>query len=275
MTNKGILPNISFKDKSVLITGGTRGIGLDLGLAFGSLGARCVLTYRWGGHEDSDIVDQFKKVGAPEPTIVQADVINKEDTQSLMGILKEHFQSLDIFISNVSASMLIRGFDDYSLKALKKSISYSVWPLVDYFQSIEKVLGAFPKYTMAISSTGPDDYSYGYDFVASSKACVETLCKYLTYRTKRNKNVIINAIRTRAIRTQAFKETFGADFEDFIKKQNVPENYWIDCREISNAIIALCSGYCDGIQGQVINVDRGTRFFDNFMEQYTRHEKSK
>jgi hypothetical protein len=33
-----------------------------------------------------------------------------------------------------------------------------------------------------MSSSGPDAYSPGYEFVAASKAVLETLCRYATYR---------------------------------------------------------------------------------------------
>ena len=37
-----------YRDKVVLITGGTKGIGLACGLAFARQGAQVVLTHRWG-----------------------------------------------------------------------------------------------------------------------------------------------------------------------------------------------------------------------------------
>lgn len=263
-------PKLSFAEKTVLITGGTRGIGLNLALTFASLGAFCVMTYRWGEHDEADLKQQFATLNAPEPLFIQADVANNEDTLQLMQCLKEKVSTVDILISNVSASLVIRSFDDYSFHALKKSLSYSAWPLVSYFKHLKKTFGHYPKYVMAISSTGPDSYTYGYDFVAASKAVLETFCRYLSYRLKKE-DVVINAVRSRAIKTQSFGQTFGNDFDKFANEL-VPSNYWIESQELSNTIIALCSGYCDAIKGQVITVDRGTSFFDNYMDIYTRHE---
>ena len=44
-----------FRGKAVLVTGGTRGIGLATGLAFGRRGADVTLTYKWGA-EDEDAI---------------------------------------------------------------------------------------------------------------------------------------------------------------------------------------------------------------------------
>lgn len=265
------MSSLDFTGKTVLITGGTRGIGLETGLAFGQRGARCILTYRWGEHEEHAILAQFAERGAPPPLVVQADVANQEDTLALMQLLKQEVPKVDVFINNVSVSMRIHSFEDYSLKGLKQSISYSSWPLVGYTLQLKETFGQYPKYVMAVSSTGPDHYSFGYDYVAASKTVLEILCRYLNYRL-RGEGVVINAVRSRAIKTRTFAETFGEELAPFVQKF-VPDNYWIQPEELAGALVALCSGYCDGVSGQILNVDRGTSFFDNFMDLYTRHQR--
>ncbi len=266
-------PFLNFSGKTVLITGGTRGIGLETGLSFGKRGALCILTYRWGDHDEQAIYEQFEAQKAPKPILVQADVSNNDDTKTFLEGLKGKINKIDIFISNVSSAMVINSFEDYTLKGLKQSISYSTWPMVSYTKEIFKVYGQYPKYIMGISSTGPDDYSIGYDFVAASKTIMEVFVKYLNYRLREH-DVVINAVRSRAIKTKSLEATFGKDLENFAK-QFVPDNYWIQPEELAEAIVALCSGYCDSITGQTLSVDKGTSFFDNLMEIYTRSQKSK
>lgn len=265
------MPALNFAGKTVLITGGTRGIGLETGLAFGRYGARCVLTYRWGDHDEAEIRQAFTAIQAPSPFIEQANVANREESNALMERLKKEVHQIDIFISNVSLAPVIKSVEDYTLKGLKQSISYSSWPMVSYTFKIRDTFGKYPKYIVGVSSTGPDHYSYGYDFVAASKTALEVLCRYLSYRLK-DQPVHVNVVRSRAIKTKSFQDTFGDELESFVKKF-VPDNYWIDPIEVANAVVALCGGYCDAINGQVIAVDRGTSFFDNFMDIYTRYKK--
>jgi len=265
---------LDFSNKVVLITGGTRGIGLETGLSFGKRGALCILTYRWGDHDEEIIYDAFKKQNAPKPILLYADVSNHDDTKSLLEQLKQQgILQVDIFISNVSSAMIINCFEDYTLKGLKQSISYSTWPMISYTKEIFNTFGHYPKYIIGVSSTGPTNYSIGYDYVAASKTVMEVFVKYLNFRLHRH-GVSINAVRSRAIKTQSLENTFGKDLSDFAKKF-VPDNYWIQPEELSESIVALCSGYCDIISGQIVTVDKGTTFFDNLMEIYTRAQKNK
>lgn len=261
----------NFYGKTALITGGTRGIGLSTALLLSHFGAHCILTYRWGSEDEEEIFQQFTAINAKKPLLIQADVVDKVATQELFSQIKSQVALIDIFVSNVSSAAIIKNFEDYTLRGLKKSISYSAWPFYEYTRKIKETFAQYPRYIIGISSTGPDHYSYGYDYVAASKAVMETLCRYMTYRL-RNENICINVVRSRAIRTQSLEDTFGKELIQFTQKL-IPEHYWIQPEEVAGTIVALCSGLLDSMKGQVITVDRGTRFFDNIMDIYTRREQ--
>ncbi|MCZ7679270.1 MAG: hypothetical protein M5U28_11140 [Sandaracinaceae bacterium] len=76
------------RGKAVVITGGTMGIGLATGLAFGREGASVTLTHKWGSADEDEIRALFREAGAPEPRIVQADAGNDDDTLELLEALK-------------------------------------------------------------------------------------------------------------------------------------------------------------------------------------------
>ena len=256
--------------KAVLITGGTMGIGLATGLAFGREGARCILTHKWGTADEDEVRSRFAEIGAPEPLIVQADVANAEDTSALLGAIRAEHDAVEAFISNVSFGLVVKDFDDYEKRSLFTSIEYSTWPMVEYTRQIKEVFGKYPRYVVGLSSGGPDAFYKNYDFVAASKAVMETLCRYLNYRLF-DEDVRINVVRSRLVRTESLRATFGRDFEEFAERFNMKRQF-IACEEVANAILALCSGLLDGVSGQTIMVDRGTSFFDNLMRIYNERE---
>jgi NAD(P)-dependent dehydrogenase (short-subunit alcohol dehydrogenase family) len=262
-----------FSGKVILITGGTRGIGLETGLSFAKRGALCILTYSWGDHDEEAIYRRFAELDAPKPLLIQADVIKNDDTKALLEQIKQKADKIDVFISNVAVASSVKTFEDLSLKGLKQAISYSTWPIVGYTKEIFKTFGTYPKYIIGMSSTGPDHYSMGYDYVAASKSLMELFVKYLNYHL-RGHDVCINVVRSRAVKTKSLEDTFGQDLAEFVEKF-MPDNFWIQPEEVSEAIVGLCSGYCDSISGETIMVDKGTTFFDNLMEIYNRSQKNK
>jgi 3-oxoacyl-[acyl-carrier protein] reductase len=166
---------------------------------------------------------------------------------------------------------VVHDLDDYSKRSLFKSIEYSAWPIVAYPQQIRRMFGAYPRYIVGLSSGGPDHYYQHYDFVAASKAVMETLCRYMNYRLF-EEDVRINVVRSRLVRTESLRATFGHDFETFAERFNMRRQF-ITPEEVANAVLALCSGLMDGVSGQVLMVDRGTTFFDNLMRLYNERDQ--
>lgn len=261
----------SYENKTVLVTGGTKGIGLATALAFAKLGASTVITHRWGSADEGEIKVKFAEASAKEPLIVQADVAQDEDTAALLDEVKASHSAIDVFVSNVANSVVVPGFEEMSERALLKSISYSSWPTFAYMQRIKKVFGKYPRYVVATSSPGPDTYNPGYEFVAASKAVLETLVRYANYRL-RDENVNINVVRAAALDTQSTREMFGSELFDFLERLAPPGFEWLKEDQVAKMILALCSGLMDGVKGQVLTVDQGMLFGDDLMRLYSQRE---
>lgn len=260
-----------FRGKTVLVTGGTMGIGLATGLAFGRQGARCTLTYNWGSADEDEILRAYADAGAPPPRLVQADVSNDDDTDALLEDLRPACDGVDVFVSNVAMALLVRDLEDYSLRALTRSLEYTTWPMVEYTRRIKRVFGRYPRYIIGLSSAGVDSFLPNYDFAAASKAVLETLCRYLSYRLS-GEDVRVNIVRAGPVRTASFEATFGDEIEAFFQRFGTRDPF-IPAEEVAHAILALCSGLMDGVSGQIISVDRGLSFADSLMRVYDQREK--
>jgi len=261
-----------YRGKAVLVTGGTAGIGLATALAFGQCGAECTLTYRFGSADEDEVRRRFADAGAPPPFIVQADAGNDEDTEALLRQLRGRHGSIEALIVNVSAALVIRDVGDYDKRGLLKGIETSAWPLVAYVRGVREVFGKYPRYVIGMSSTGVSSFASGYDFVAASKAVLETLARYMSVRLY-DEDMRINIVRSRSIVTSSFESTFGKDFFDFAKRFCKPEKHFLTPEEVGEAALALCSGLMDGVRGQIVTVDRGTTFLDDFMRIFEEREE--
>ncbi len=240
--------------KSVLVTGGTRGIGKAIGLEFARAGATVFMTHRWGSVDEDELGAEFRVEGLAAPYIIESDVSDAQATRALMAQIKETVGTLDVVVSNVAFSKVVHDFRDLKRGALELSLGYSAWPLVDLIQAQHEVTGRFPRYAIAISSDGLEVCHDGYDLAGASKAVLETLCRYLALRLKEH-GVRVNALRPGFFDTASARATFGDAIIE-ATKERVP-GIFLDPQGVARACLALCSGLMDAVTGQVIVVDEG------------------
>ncbi|RKX79839.1 MAG: SDR family NAD(P)-dependent oxidoreductase [Spirochaetes bacterium] len=264
--------SIDYRDRVVLVTGGTKGIGLATALEFGRAGARLYITYKWGSADTEELFDAFREAGAEKPVLIQADASVSEDTDTLMEEIGKLENSIDVYINNVGFALRTETIEDYKKRSLFKTLEYSTWPIVEYSRKIKERFGKYPKYIVGISSNGPDHFYRGYDFVAASKALLEFFSRYLSVHLF-EEGSRVNVLRFGMVRTESFEAIFGSEFFDFLKDQGVTEKMILSPEDCGRAVLALCSGLMDAVNGQIINVDYGLPFMDNSMIRYLQFKK--
>ncbi|MCB9643872.1 MAG: SDR family oxidoreductase [Myxococcales bacterium] len=260
-----------FRGKAVLITGGTKGIGLSIALAFAREGAQAYLTYKWGTASHDAVRNAFTKEGLLEPILIEADASIDDDTNAILEKIKEKHDGIEVFVSNVSFAQIVQDMGAYKKRSFLKSLEYSAWPFLGYSKRIKEFFGSYPRYILATSSDGPDTYCVGYDFVAVSKTVMETFCRYMAKHLF-NEGVRVNVLRARPVSTDSLRATFGDDFEPFVKKYH-GEEFFITVDEVGDAALAMCSGLMDAMTGQVLMLDRGVAFHDNIMHLFENRDE--
>ena len=261
--------SIDMKGKNVLITGGTKGIGLGAAKYFARAGAQVYLTYKWGSADTEAIAREFTtELQGRAPVFIQADVSREEDTPTVMAEIARHCDKLDVFISNVGFALKTEKLDDYKKRSLYKTLDYSSWPLVDYCQKSKKQFGQYPRHVLGVSSDGPDHYYPGYDFVAASKAMLEFLGRYLAVHLQKEGSSV-NVVRFGTVKTESFEFIFGDEFFEFSQKNGVDPKLQLQTDDCGKVLFALCSGLFDAMNGQLLQVDHGLPFQDNLMNRFS------
>jgi enoyl-[acyl-carrier-protein] reductase (NADH) len=260
-----------YTNKAVLVTGGTKGIGLATGLAFGRAGAHVYLTHAWGSADEDEIRGRFAEAGAPTPCIVEADVAVDKHTTQLMGLIHDEHDRIEALISNVTVVPSVDGLQSLSRRALVKSLDYSTWPLVAYLQQTKTTFGSYPRYVVGTSTDGVTHYYEGYDYVALTKAVMEVLCRYLSTHLIHD-DIRINVVRTRNVITESALAIHGQDYPEFVRRYG-GEPHFVQAAQVGQTIFALCSGLLDAMNGQIVHVDNGGPFSDNLMRLYRHREE--
>ncbi|NOY59978.1 MAG: 3-oxoacyl-ACP reductase FabG [Calditrichaeota bacterium] len=90
----------NLKGKTALVTGGSRGLGKDVALFLGRLGANVVVNYLQDKDAAEKVIARIKETGA-DAEAIQADVRDWEQVEKLVRRIITRFGSIDILINNV------------------------------------------------------------------------------------------------------------------------------------------------------------------------------
>lgn len=115
------------KDKVVVITGGSSGIGKALAEKFGSHGARVAITGR-KKEALEETLNELKARGV-EVIALQSDVSREEDVRRMAEAVIETFGRIDILINNAGISMRA-AFKEVELDVIRKVMDINYWGAV-------------------------------------------------------------------------------------------------------------------------------------------------
>lgn len=113
-----------FKDKVIIITGASSGIGLASARLFSSLGARLVLAAR-----RLDVLEAEASGMEAEVLCVKCDVSVEHDCKALTDAAVKRFGRIDILVNNAGVSMRAM-FRDLDLKVIKTLMDVNFWGTV-------------------------------------------------------------------------------------------------------------------------------------------------
>lgn len=119
--------NNLFKNKVVIVTGASSGIGEAIAREFARNGSKVVLAAR-SEVKLSEIVNEIRADNC-EATFVKTDVSNEEDCRRLIEKTVEKYGTIDILINNAGVSMRA-SFLDVDLKVLHRLIDVNFWGTV-------------------------------------------------------------------------------------------------------------------------------------------------
>ncbi|MBR3075486.1 MAG: SDR family oxidoreductase [Bacteroidales bacterium] len=116
-----------FKDKVIIVTGASSGIGLASARLFGSLGAKVVMAAR----SLDKMFSLAPSVGRPENVLcVRCDVSVEEDCKALIEETVARFGRIDILVNNAGLSMRAM-FKDLDLKVIHSLMEVNFWGTVN------------------------------------------------------------------------------------------------------------------------------------------------
>ena len=241
------------KGKTAIITGGVRGIGKAIALAFVENGANVALCYR--GNEDAAKITE-EEIGRLQGNVIlfKGDVKNPDFAKEVISITKEAFGSIDILVNNAGITrdkLILRMNEDDFTQVIDTNLSGSFYFLKACAEvMVKQRYGRIINLSSIVGVSG----NAGQSNYSASKAGIIGLTKSAAKELGR-RGITVNAI------APGFIETDMTDVLSEAQKiallNGIPVGRAGTTKDIANLALFLASEEASYITGQVIGVDGG------------------
>jgi NAD(P)-dependent dehydrogenase (short-subunit alcohol dehydrogenase family) len=242
------------EEKVVVITGGSRGIGLDLARNFLAQGARVVIC----GRKEENLRAAVEKLNAGgEILAVAAHVAKENEVENLFDTAVRHFGGLDILINNVGMNLLTSSLADTDLAVWNKIMEGNLTGTFLCARKAARIMREKKRgKIVSISSIAGTRARPAMGAYGIAKAGVEMLTKVLASELA-TFNIQVNAVAPGMVRTD-FSKPFWSDpaCQERITSV-VPAGRIAETEDLVPIVLLLASQHTDYITGQTITVDGG------------------
>ena len=237
------------KGGSVLVTGGTRGIGKTIALRLASEGAaRIALGYMRNDAAAEAAAEEVREAGA-EPLLVRGNVASDK----VIAELASH-GPYAVVVHNAATGVIKPALEtedkhwDWTLNANARallSLARACAPDMESGSSI-----------VAISSLGAQRVLENYVLVGTSKAALESVVRYLAVELA-PRGIHVNAVSAGVVETDALDHFPNREEMLHSGKTRTPAGRLVEPDDIAGAVAFLCSPDAQMVCGQTLIVDGG------------------
>ena len=244
---------LEFKDKVVLVTGSSRGIGRSIAIAFAKEGANVVINYKTS-EIDAEVAYEIISSYGNQCMSIKADVSNENNVKSMIDMIINKFGRIDILVNNAGIA-IDSDFDDKTISNWKKTLNTNVLgPFLTSKYAGKIMMDQKYGKIINISSTNGINtiYPYSADYDAS-KAALINLTKNLAVQFAPYVNV--NSVAPGWVDTDMNQDLPKSYLRD--EKEKILLKRFAEPEEISNVVLFLASDKSRYITSEIITVSGG------------------
>lgn len=250
---------MTLKDKIVLVTGSSKGIGKAIAIAFAKQGANVIINFRNSEAEANKTLEEITKLAMPDGRqggdhmLFRAEMSKEAEVKDLFNKIKAKYGNLDILVNNsgdarsIDPAMAQLSDWEYQLdnNFLSAVLASKEFLNIAGSNSIRKIIN--------ISSIWGFDDKSDKDYMAygASKAAMNSFTKSMA--KKYAPKILVNAVAPGYVLTPHWGEMSKEDLE-FYGKQQLIERF-ITTEEIADGVIFLAKN--DSMTGTILIMDGG------------------
>jgi len=264
--------------RTVIVTGGSGGIGRGLVLGFAAEGANVVVATR-DETQGAKVVAAAADLGA-DSVVIQTDVTDWDSVQAMVASARERFATIDVLVNNAGGTYFPRPFLEKPRSEWQWEIDLNIWGVINCTRAvvdpmIERGGGSIVNITSnsaLLPEAGNNVANYG-----GTKGYVNSLSKALAYEWGAA-GIRINCIapgwivpwQTDDVGEGSFWKKFGYEFfgtpEDMARQaaggslpsvQNQPIGRIGRPEDIADLAVFLASDRARHLTGQLVSVSGG------------------
>ena len=241
------------KDRIVLITGATRGLGITIAEYFAKAGAKVAMNY---AHNDENAKEALKKVSAfGEASIFKADVLTQKGVENLVSEVKEKWGDIDTVVLNATPAQHEYKIEQYSdddfesmYRAFVMSPHYLTKTLMGSMK--EKKFGRIINITSEVFYVGNPEFSA---YVAAKGAQIGYLRS--TAKELAPYGITVNAVAPGWIPVERHDEVEAEAKQAYL--DTVPAGRWGTREDIADAALYFAREAAGFVTGQTLIVNGG------------------
>lgn len=245
----------SFTGKTVIVTGGGRGIGRVIALGFAQAGANVVVCSRSKAEIDA-VVEEIRNKGG-KALAVATDLTVHEQLENLVNTTVKEYGRIDILVNNAARSFL-RGLLDLREDGWDKCFNTNVkavWLLSRLVA--RKMMEQKSGKIINITTVGAEKAEVGMAAYGCSKAALKHLTRCMA-REWAQLGINVNAVAPGFTRTDFSKPIWSNPDVEKLICQAIPKGKIAEPEDVVGAVFFLASAAADYITGDTIYVDGGT-----------------
>ena len=240
---------MSFEGASVLVTGGSRGIGKAIALRFAERGAtRVAIGYLRNDRAAEETAEELRAAGA-DASLLRGNVASER-----VAAEAAELGPFDALVHNAATGVIKPALEtedkhwDWTLNANARALLTLARSCAPQMPSGSSIVG--------VSSLGSIRVLENYVLVGVSKAALEAVVRYLAVelapRGIRANAVSAGVVETRALEHFPNREEMIAD-----GLRRTPAGRLVEPGDVADAVCFLCSPEAEMVRGQTLIVDGG------------------
>ena len=251
-----LLPDLQLEERTAIVTGGGRGIGREIALAFAEAGADVVMN---DVRRPDDVDAQLAEITAEgcQANFIQADVTDEQERQRLIDETAEKSGRLDILVNN-AGNFFDRGWESLNEETIRSTLELNVIAMLVMSRlAIDHMRGAGHGGSIvnlsSVNGMVAEPGSVCYD---TSKGAIMMMSKSLAVETFRD-NINVNVLCPGIVDTPLFRDLLESEEVGKAIEQGIPCGRICTPRECGYPVLYMVSEEGRYMTGQHIILDGG------------------